>query len=143
MRAVYALLPALLASCAGAPAQPEPPAEKAAESGPPVWVYLRSRYDADGDGRIQAAEYTRSPRGFANLDADHDGVVSAADFDPAYDGKPRGPWKSFSEFVYGEGGPEVGDPAPPFRLPSTTGETIDLTTFRGQRPVVLVFGSFT
>jgi len=45
--------------------------------------------------------------------------------------------------VWGEGGPEVGEPAPPFELSSTSGTTIALDSFLGKKPVVLVFGSFT
>jgi hypothetical protein len=124
----FALL--LLAACASTP----PPVESDSE----VWRFLRATYDADGDGRIERAEYTRSAHGFANLDADGDGRVTAADFDPAFDGVPR-----VADFVYGEGGPEVGDPAPPFELESTAGERIALADFAGVQPVVLVFGSFT
>jgi peroxiredoxin len=40
--------------------------------------------------------------------------------------------------------PKVGDMAPDFELVDTTGEnTVRLSDFRGKRPVVLVFGSFT
>ena len=58
--------------------------------------------------------------------------------DNRFDGVPR-----VENFTYGEGGPEVGDPAPHFRLETTGGETLELASFRGVRPVVLVFGSFT
>jgi hypothetical protein len=33
----------------------------------------------------------------------------------------------------------VGQPAPPVRLPATTGQTIDLAGFRGKRNVLLYF----
>jgi len=36
----------------------------------------------------------------------------------------------------------VGDKAPDFTLPSTTGEKISLSQFRGQKPVVLFFYLF-
>lgn len=108
-----------------------------------VWEFLSARYDADHDGHVRSSEYTRGAEAFRRLDADGDGVVTRLDFAPEFDGRPRGPWKDFSEFVYGEGGPEVGDPAPSIALESTTGERIELAAFRGQKPVVLVFGSFT
>lgn len=120
-----------LAACAGRRPAPEALAS-------PSWCFLRERYDADGDGRIARDEYTRSERGFAHLDADQDGWVTAFDFEAQWDGKPR-----VEEFTWGEGGPEVGEPAPPIALPSTDGATIALDSFRGKRPVVLVFGSFT
>jgi hypothetical protein len=34
---------------------------------------------------------------------------------------------------------EVGEPAPDFTLPSTTGEKIRLSQFRGKQPVLLEF----
>ena len=40
--------------------------------------------------------------------------------------------------------PKAGDPAPDFTLSSPDGaRTVTLSTFRGKRPVVLVFGSYT
>jgi len=42
------------------------------------------------------------------------------------------------------GGLKVGDMAPAFRLRSLDGEAeTDLETFRCQKPVVLIFGSYT
>ena len=37
---------------------------------------------------------------------------------------------------------KVGDKAPDFTLPSTTGEKISLNQFRGEKPVVLFFYLF-
>jgi len=37
---------------------------------------------------------------------------------------------------------KVGDKAPDFTLPSTTGEKISLSKFRGKKPVVLFFYIF-
>jgi hypothetical protein len=37
---------------------------------------------------------------------------------------------------------KVGDKAPDFTLPSTTGEKISLSQFRGKKPVVLSFYIF-
>ena len=139
---------ALAAACAGPRVAPRSPGEDA-----PAWHFLRARYDADGDGRIQAAEYTRSAEAFHRLDADGDGLVTAADFDPSWDGVPRidaaldkkahGRWIGMEDFVHGEGGPEVGEPAPLFALVSTDGARIELASFRHKKPVALVFGSFT
>jgi hypothetical protein len=42
------------------------------------------------------------------------------------------------------GGLHVGDPAPDFALKTPDGSTeVQLSSFHGQRPVVLVFGSYT
>ena len=41
-------------------------------------------------------------------------------------------------------GPDLDDMAPDFRLKTIDGEqTVSLSDFRGKKPVVLVFGSFT
>jgi hypothetical protein len=100
---------------------------------------VRWKYDADGDGRVAPGEYTRSPEGFARLDADGDGFVSSDDFAERWEGRPR----VAGAFQYGIGGPEVGDPAPEFALPTTDGRTLSLAELRAAKPVVLVFGSFT
>lgn len=43
-----------------------------------------------------------------------------------------------------EGGLEVGDTAPDFDLPLVDGSArVRLSAFRGEKPVVLVFGSYT
>ena len=40
--------------------------------------------------------------------------------------------------------PKVGEPAPDFELKTLDGkETIKLSQFKGSRPVVLIFGSYT
>lgn len=40
--------------------------------------------------------------------------------------------------------PRAGDPAPDFELQDSSGEhTVRLSDFKGQQPVVLIFGSFT
>ena len=43
-----------------------------------------------------------------------------------------------------DAGPEYGDAAPDFTLPTVDGSTtVTFSDSRGQRPVVLIFGSFT
>jgi peroxiredoxin len=45
---------------------------------------------------------------------------------------------------YDTSAPRVGDRAPDFKLHNRNGEKpIRLSSFRGQRPVALIFGSFT
>lgn len=47
-------------------------------------------------------------------------------------------------FVARAGSLKVGDPAPAFSLPTPDKRSsISLAAFRGQKPVVLVFGSYT
>jgi len=107
-----------------------------------AWDYLRTRYDADGDGRITRAEYSRQDAAFAHLDADRNGVITLEDFDKRWDGVPRVQGKG-RNFVYGQGGPMPGEPAPDIHLTTTGGEELELAQFRGKKPVALVFGSFT
>ncbi|HZN60236.1 MAG TPA: EF-hand domain-containing protein [Planctomycetota bacterium] len=45
------------------------------------WAWLASRYDADGDAVVTAAELPLDERRFEMLDANGDGVVTPADFD--------------------------------------------------------------
>ena len=43
-----------------------------------------------------------------------------------------------------DGALKVGDPAPDFKLPDKTGkQTIQLSSYAGKAPVVLVFASYT
>ncbi len=53
-----------------------------------TWVYLKQKYDDDGDGRIMPAEYDREGGRFDRLDRDKDGAITAEDFerDRASDG---------------------------------------------------------
>ncbi len=45
---------------------------------------------------------------------------------------------------HGARAPQAGDPAPDFELSDSKGENgVRLSQFRGQRPVALVFGSWT
>ncbi len=46
-----------------------------------TWVYLKQKYDDDGDGRIMPAEYDREGGRFDRLDRDKDGAITAADFE--------------------------------------------------------------
>ena len=117
---------------------PAPKVETFASS----WDFYRRRYDADGDERVTRAEYTRSEAAFGRLDADGDDMLTEGDFAKRWDRVPRVP-PGQKTFTWGEGGPRFGDPAPDLRLPTTSGEELDLASYRGHRPVVLVFGSFT
>lgn len=45
-----------------------------------LWDALRARYDGDGDGRIERADYPRGEVRFANFDRTEDGVLTSEDF---------------------------------------------------------------
>jgi len=114
------------------------PADLASSPSLAVWDFLRGKYDRNGDARIERVEYPRGERAFGYVDADHDGVITTADFAGEWGDGPRD-----EGFTWGEGGPEPGDPAPELRLLTTGGEPVGLSAFRGKKPVALVFGSFT
>ena len=65
-------------------------------------------------------------------------MKTKAKFDAQWDGVPR-----VEHFEYGVGGPELGDPAPDFRLKTTDGKELTLAALHAKKPLVLVFGSFT
>lgn len=60
------------------------------QSGEPSMIFYRQYFDTDGDGSISEAEYTADPYNivtsvladtpFADIDADSDGAITAADF---------------------------------------------------------------
>jgi hypothetical protein len=183
-----------------------------------TWRWLAARYDADHNGTITRKEFAGPADLFERLDRNHDGVLTASDFDwsdrslYALQGMPARFWFSmldrdsngrvskeewlaaferaskgkgyltpddlretfptapparrvdtpppkptnepsplllFERFLTGElgsffEGPAVEQQAPDFTLKTQDGRrTIRLSQFRGHKPVVLVFGSFT
>ena len=78
-----------LSGCASARKEPAPPAKPKRDPEAELrrendgwWQWLAKQYDADQDGRITRAEFTRADdAAFARLDRDRDGVVTRADFD--------------------------------------------------------------
>lgn len=148
----------LLAPAFSAPQDPRP--------GPSsTWEFLLGKYDADGDGRIARKEYTRDDAHWSNLDADGDGFLVASEVE----GRRRRRRGRGDADRAAPVAPKVGQVAPGFELevlpppPPTpppngkppvpaTGkapkepkepETLSLASFRGKRPVALIFGSYT
>jgi hypothetical protein len=116
------------------------PAEQAPDE---VWAYVRERYDADGDGRVARSEYGRDEEHWRRLDKDGDGFVVASEvaiLPPGPGGRPAGE-PSFDATEP----PQVGEQAPDFELEELgrEGELVRLSSYRGERPVALVFGSYT
>lgn len=138
--AVLALLFAACASSSTAAAAARAEAEAAANA--KILATLLARYDADRDGKVQQAEHPRGAQAFANLDRNGDGAFDADDFRvPTPD-----PMTVLAQRHTDPARlPKVGDLAPDFTLPllGMPGTTVRLSALRGERPVALVFGSFT
>ena len=104
-----------------------------------VFKFLAEKYDADKDGKITAEEYDRSEENFTRFDTNKDGVLTAADWSGRTGRTRRGQPRGRSE------APSVGEQAPDFKLTEILNETkeIKLSSFSGNKPVALVFGSCT
>ena len=110
-----------------------------------IWKVLAEKYDRDKNGEITLEEYGRSEERFGQLDKNDDGKLTLADLtsgrrNAGAGNTVRGP----------EGPPKVGDEAPDFELPFATkdgkvaeGRNVRLSSFKGEKPVALIFGSYT
>ena len=114
------------------------------------WAQKFETADRNKDKRLSVAEFksytqqrvagvSRFDELFKALDANKDGVLNASEFEKrqgALD-KIRG-WKKNNPAL------KVGDIAPTFKLKSLDGKSeTDLAAFKGKKPVVLIFGSYT
>jgi hypothetical protein len=113
------------------------------------------RFDANSNGRISRSEweafFQKAARGKNYLTPDDLRSALMAP-PPKSSGPPRGGPTAkvlFRGLLRGElgsfrEGPDVGQTAPDFTLPTHDGKSrIRLSEFRGKKPVVLVFGNFT
>lgn len=110
--------------------------------GDATWKFFAEKYDVDKDGKVTAAEYTRSKTTFARLDRDKDGVLSKQDWAGASEDRSRGGGRNRGSKT---SAPEEGDAAPNFKLTfvSDAKRTVRLSDYVGKKPVALVFGSCT
>ena len=109
---------------------------------------LLEQLDKNSDGVLEGSELTEPlANHFAGLDENHDGKFSADELL-----KMRGrPGERAGEIVTGAASAErfedtlkVGDPAPDFTLADPHGKKqVTLSCFQGEKPVVLMFGSYT
>lgn len=104
-----------------------------------VFKFLAGKYDTDKDGKISAQEYDRSKENFTRFDTNKDGVLTAAD----WSGNSRRSRPSQSRGKSKE--PSVGDQAPELKLTEILDKTkeVKLSSFAGDKPVALIFGSCT
>lgn len=107
---------------------------------PDVLAKLVRQYDKNADGKVQKSEYPRTAAAFANLDRDGNGVLDEHDTDAQRRHTTRQPRDDAAVKP-----PKVGDLAPDFELPmlGMKDTTVKLSSFRGVRPVALIFGSYT
>lgn len=71
-------------------------------------------------------------------------VLLAAMFAPTVDAQGRGPKGKGKSRRGADDAPKVGAVAPTFKLKTLDGKReVALETFKGKRPVVLIFGSYT
>jgi AhpC/TSA family/EF hand len=132
--------------------------------GSPKVTSALERFDKNKDGSLDRSEVPDGmARRFKQTDLDGDGKLSARELERAAGGpgrrRPGGPatrpatrpgdrpGEVITPAAAGERHPDTlkaGDPAPDFTLPDTTGtKEVTLSGFRGKRPVVLIFASYT
>jgi Ca2+-binding EF-hand superfamily protein len=127
----------------------------------PYWGQLRlatqllRRADGDGDQKLSkeewAALFKELAKGKEVIDAEDIRMLLYPPPEPRKPGPSDRPTKAIllkglfnGELGSASEGPRLGDAAPDFSLPTQDGKkTITLSSFRGHKPVVLIFGSFT
>jgi len=124
------------------------------------WRWIAGQMDTDHDGQITREEFRGPDEFFDRLDRNQDGMLTEADFSWPMKTPPpmpkvmrvaMGPPQDMlmRALLRGElgspyEGPRVGQRAPLFTLPTQDGKrTIALADQLGDKPVVLIFGSFT
>jgi Ca2+-binding EF-hand superfamily protein len=102
--------------------------------------------DVNGDGKLSQEELQNAPKLLDRLDRNKNGLLELEELPAA--GRPGGrPGEIITPAAKGERHKDtlrLGDPAPDFTLPDPKGtREVTLSSFRGHKPVVLIFGSFT
>jgi hypothetical protein len=113
---------------------------------------LLQEFDKNKDGVLDRSETPeRIRQHFEQIDVNKDGKLSKEELERVADRLARQQGGRPGEFnappARGERLPEklmVGDPAPDFTLPDAAGKKeVTLSSARGKKPVVLIFGSCT
>ncbi len=120
--------------------QGRPPAGR--QSQDPLFILL----DADKDGKLSRQELANAVQLLDKLDKNKNDVLDRDELPPP--GRPGDrPGELITPAAPGERKDDklrVGDEAPDFTLPDPSGKReVTLSSFRGQKPVVLVFASYT
>lgn len=90
--------------------------------------------DKNRDGKITKAEASGPLlQRFRQFDGNSDGVIDEAELE-----------RLTARFRGGSGGVDEGKPAPDFQLKTVDGKSqVKLSSFAGEKPVALIFGSYT
>ena len=129
-----------------APADTPKPAESAPEkpAADQTQDVLFRLLDTDKDGKLSKEELENAVR-LLQRDKNKDGKLDLSELLTSKDGRRRG--EVITPAAKGERQQDqlrVGDEAPDFTLPDKTGKReIALSSFRDQKPVVLIFASYT
>ncbi len=116
--------------------------------------------DADGDGEISSQEIERAAAAIRKLDNNGDGKVSSDELSgfpggrfgggfggrrqPGRERRPTDRPERFGSSGGGSVAAEECKPAPNFKLKSLDGKRqVELTSFASNKPVALLFGSYT
>ena len=114
-----------------------------------AWELISSEHDKNKDGKVTKREYSRGKERFARLDTDGDGALTAVDFAGSGNRsarRNRGTRRRDRRIDRARQAmaPKVGAVAPDFTLRTPDGkEKHRLSSFKGKRPVALIFGSYT
>lgn len=132
-----------------------------------VLANLVKKYDKNDDGKIDRKEYPRGDAAFGNLDKDGNGTIEEKDLEARGGGRARGNrgGARSGERPARPKVPAVGEVAPDFDLPladhvaksdtdadaktdaktvaKKVEKTVKLSSFKGDKPVALIFGSYT
>lgn len=100
--------------------------------------------DVNEDGELSAEEIERAPAALQSLDKNDDGKLTEDELRPDRSMRDSDRRRDERESRGSDNAPKVGDEAPPFKLKSLDGKSkTDLAKFKGKKPVVLLFGSYT
>lgn len=134
--AIFITLCSGLLAVYGQEAQQRSPA-RTQQPGANMIRLLMRLIDLDNDGKLSGGEYMKF---FVDADQNKDGSVTQEEMMESMN-KRRQEMRGQNQEA---GGPNVGQEAPDFTLRTLDGDrTVKLSDFRGKKPVILVFGSYT